>query len=122
MVVVDYQIIQVTHVESVDCFYALQNKLTRLYNQMERIIKQHVHNSLEFVQNPEISMSQLLTLITIIIILIADKIYLFEEKKGKQSKWLRGRLVDIQKNNDEEVSYELFLVDRGSTVVVPDNT
>ncbi|XP_072395834.1 RING finger protein 17-like isoform X2 [Diabrotica undecimpunctata] len=86
--------VEVTHIESLECFYVQLNKNQKQFMQMNNDIKDFIKLGPAMVDEPEI-----------------NQLYLVKVLKEKI--WCRGRVTDIETGKDGTL-YNVFLIDYGS--------
>ncbi|CAH1987754.1 unnamed protein product [Acanthoscelides obtectus] len=91
--------VEVTHIESLECFYIQFKKNQFRFFQLEKEINNYAQMAGPVV-HPEL-----------------NNLYLVMYTTQKEKRWCRGRLVEF-KNGEREPLYEIFFIDFGSTQTV----
>uniref|UniRef100_A0A6P7GCI8 Uncharacterized protein LOC114340536 isoform X1 n=1 Tax=Diabrotica virgifera virgifera TaxID=50390 RepID=A0A6P7GCI8_DIAVI len=92
--VLEQESVEVTHIESLECFYVQLKKNQKQFSQMNAEIKEFIRLNPGVVDEPEI-----------------NQLYLVKVLKEKI--WCRGRITDIE-NGEDGILYNVFLIDYGS--------
>ncbi|XP_074033525.1 RING finger protein 17 isoform X2 [Leptinotarsa decemlineata] len=95
---IDIEKVEVTHIESLECFYVQLKKTQSRFLQMNQDIDNYIKMGAATVDQPQL-----------------NELYLALYVVSKKEKvWCRGRVTEI-KNGEAEPLYEVFFIDYGST-------
>ncbi|KAJ8921526.1 hypothetical protein NQ315_003144, partial [Exocentrus adspersus] len=97
----DNERVEVTHIESLECFYVQFKKNQLSFIQMNEDIENYVKMVNEDVGGIEVG-----------------ELYLVLYSNKKEKMWCRGRIAEIIKSEGAETLYEVQLIDYGSTQMV----
>ncbi|CAH1119195.1 unnamed protein product [Phaedon cochleariae] len=96
----DIEEIEVTHIESLECFYVQIKKMQHRFMQMNKEIDNYIKMGAATVDQPQL-----------------NELYLTLYVRHREKIWCRGRVIEF-KNGETEPLYEVLFIDRGSTQTV----
>ncbi|XP_056637361.1 uncharacterized protein LOC130445637 [Diorhabda sublineata] len=99
-VTLENEMVEVTHIESLECFYVQLKKIQYQFAQMNSDINNYIKFGAPMVEHPQL-----------------NELYLVLYQSRNEKIWCRGRITEI-KNGEMEPMYEVFFIDYGSSQTV----